>query len=313
MANKTREQRQKMDSQEKRLLINKYSFIDQPAPTKPNERERERVRQKEDMLAQYEKNNKQLQIKRRGKMDIAAKDLEKFKRDMVQARIYAQEHQQETEFNFSDMGMLSQTPLSLIKYLLKYDYYSALRQKAPTPESKAIPIKFNNFYHYNSIFQYLFQEECTAKVMNEVERVRKTRMAPVECLVRYNQVDDLNMTYLDLKIRTESASPNNGFRFMEIKTSRDLLVLINTGGILNLDTSDNKHFQQKEVVLIGYLRQDTSVTASIQVQVFVPVSESLKRKLNPGGGTEQPWREVLVYPIEKIGTIIREFTALQSI
>lgn len=50
------------------------------------------------------------------------------------------------------MGMLSQTPLSLIKYLLKYDYFSALRQRPVAPESKAIPIKFNNFYHYNSIF-----------------------------------------------------------------------------------------------------------------------------------------------------------------
>lgn len=49
------------------------------------------------------------------------------------------------------------------------------------------------------------------------------------------------------------------------------------------------------------------------MQVFVPVSESLKRKLNPGGEQEQPWRDVVVYPIDKIGTFIREFTALQSI
>lgn len=99
--------------------------------------------------------------------------------------------------------------------------------------------------------------------MNEVERLRKMRVSPVECQMRYNQVNDLNMTYLDLKIRKESTNPNNRFQFMEIKTSRDLMVLINTGLTLDLDTSDNKHFQKKEVVLIGYLRQDTVVVSSI--------------------------------------------------
>ena len=58
----------------------------------------------------------------------------------------------------------------------------------------------------------------------------------VECQVRYNRVDDVNMSYLDLVGR--EGGKDQKYKFLELKSTRDILVCISTEEGLDLDTSD---------------------------------------------------------------------------
>jgi hypothetical protein len=67
------------------------------------------------------------------------------------------------------------------------------------------------------------------------------------------------MTYLDLRLKSESKNEQNKYNFRELKTSRDLLVLIKSEKGINFDTSCNKEIKGS-TTLLGYLRQDTPST-----------------------------------------------------